>query len=54
MGCVKNFAVHNVLKWLVLINAEHTCNEANIETAKFIKKTTKPCPKCGERIHKID
>lgn len=35
-------------------NVEHKCNEANIETAKFIKKTTKPCPTCGERIHKID
>ena len=32
----------------------HTCKEENIESAKMIKKDTKPCPKCGTRIHKID
>jgi len=32
---------------------EHVCNEDQIKTAKLIKSTTKPCPKCGQRIHKI-
>lgn len=31
----------------------HTCNPDNIATAEMIKKDTKPCPKCGVRIHKI-
>ena len=32
---------------------KHTCNKDQVETAKLIKQTTKPCPKCGQRIHKI-
>ena len=32
----------------------HKCKEENVESAKMIKKDTKPCPKCGTRIHKID
>lgn len=32
----------------------HKCKEENVESAKMIKKDTKPCPKCGIRIHKID
>ena len=35
-------------------NVEHTCNTEDVESATFIKNTTKSCPKCGERIHKID
>ena len=35
-------------------NSEHTCDPANIETAKLIAKDTKGCPKCGEMITKID
>ena len=35
-------------------NIEHTCNEDKVQTATYIKNSTKPCPKCGERIHKID
>lgn len=34
-------------------NIDHTCKEADVETATLIKNTTKPCPKCGERINKI-
>lgn len=32
---------------------DHKCNENDVKTAEFIKSTTKPCPGCGERIHKI-
>ena len=31
----------------------HTCNPDSVASAEFIKKDTKPCPKCGTRIHKI-
>lgn len=31
----------------------HICNPDSIKTAEEIKKTTKPCPNCGERIYKI-
>ena len=34
-------------------NETHTCNPDNVASAEFIKKDTKPCPKCGTRIHKI-
>lgn len=32
----------------------HTCDPNTVETAKAIKKETRPCPKCGARIFKID
>lgn len=32
----------------------HTCDEGTKATAALIKKETKPCPKCGEGICKID
>jgi len=32
----------------------HTCVESDKLTADMIKKETKPCPKCGTRIYKID
>ena len=35
-------------------NTEHTCLEANVETAKLVMKETKPCPSCSIRIYKID
>jgi hypothetical protein len=35
-------------------DAEHTCNEEAKASAQLIKKETKPCPKCGVRIYKID
>ena len=35
-------------------HAEHTCNADDILSAKAIKDETKPCPKCGTRIFKID
>jgi hypothetical protein len=35
-------------------DAAHTCNPDTVETAKMIKADTRPCPKCGARISKID
>jgi len=35
-------------------HVEHVCNEDDVKTADLIKSTTKPCPKCGERISKIE
>jgi hypothetical protein len=35
-------------------DAPHTCDEGMKATAALIKKETKPCPKCGEGICKID
>lgn len=32
----------------------HTCKPENVESAKAIKKETRPCPKCAARIFKID
>ena len=32
----------------------HTCNPDMLETAKLIKKDTKPCPTCGEMIMKTE
>jgi hypothetical protein len=32
----------------------HVCNNDDIETAKMLKKDSKPCPKCGIIIFKID
>ena len=32
----------------------HTCNKDSVESAKAIKKETRPCPKCAARIFKID
>jgi hypothetical protein len=34
--------------------ATHECKEEDIESVKTILKETKPCPRCGTRIHKID
>jgi hypothetical protein len=32
----------------------HTCNEDAKASASLIRRETKPCPKCGVRIYKID
>jgi len=37
----------------VLGEEEHACKPDAVETAKAIKKETRPCPKCGVRIFKI-
>lgn len=33
---------------------EHVCDEELVKTMKLINKDTKPCPKCGTMIYKID
>jgi hypothetical protein len=33
---------------------DHKCNQDNVETAKMLLKDSKPCPKCGARIHRIE
>ena len=35
-------------------DAPHTCDEALKATVAMIVKESKPCPKCGERISKVD
>lgn len=37
-----------------VIEDEHKCDPNMVETAKSLKKDTKPCPKCATRIFKID
>jgi len=32
----------------------HACNPETVKTMALISKDTKPCPKCGTMIHKID
>lgn len=34
-------------------NHEHKCNPDSVKSAEMIRKDTKPCPTCGERIFKI-
>ena len=36
-----------------IMTENHECNEEKVETVKLIRKDTKPCPGCGEFIHKI-
>ena len=33
---------------------KHVCKQEDIESVNAIKKETKPCPRCGTRIHKIN
>jgi hypothetical protein len=35
-------------------DAPHECNKDTVESAKAIKSETRPCPKCGTRIFKVD
>ena len=34
-------------------NEDHECTQVNLESAKLVRETTKPCPKCATRIHRI-
>lgn len=36
------------------VDAEHACDPKNVESAELIMKETRPCPKCGVRIFKIE
>ena len=33
---------------------DHECDEETKKSVSFLKKDTKPCPKCGQLIHKIN
>lgn len=35
-------------------DSPHTCDPEHLETAKLLNKDTKPCPKCGTGIYKIE
>ena len=35
-------------------DAVHTCNKDDLDTAKLIRESSKPCPKCGEAIEKSE
>lgn len=37
-----------------IVTEDHVCNNDDVITVDEIKKSTKPCPKCGTRIHKIE
>lgn len=41
-------------KCFVIKEENHICNENDIKSAELIKKETKPCPNCSERIFKIE
>ena len=41
-------------KCMEIKNETHECESDTIETIKLLKKDTKPCPKCGQLIYKID
>ena len=34
--------------------ASHKCNKDDLQSVEAIRKETKPCPRCGTRIHKIN
>jgi hypothetical protein len=37
----------------IITEENHVCDNEKKESVEFIKKDTKPCPSCGEMIHKI-
>ena len=53
-GLCKNFSCKDCLVLLGNTkNDGHVCNEVNKSSAELIRKETKGCPGCGERIYKI-
>lgn len=55
-GICKNYTCNDCLENIGQSknNDEHKCDPNNIETAKMLLNETKPCPKCGSRIFKIE
>jgi len=41
-------------KCMEIKEEEHECNTDKVKTITLLKKDTKPCPKCGQLIFKID
>tara|TARA_Y100000768_G_scaffold178510_1_gene133692 strand:+ start:12697 stop:13995 length:1299 start_codon:yes stop_codon:yes gene_type:complete len=50
--CNKKACPHCIT--IISEDEEHVCDPDLVATAALIKKDTKPCPTCGERIMKID
>lgn len=45
---------NNICKHCMEIKEEnHECDEEKKETVKLLRQDTKPCPKCGQLIHKL-
>ncbi len=54
-GTCQKYACKDCLEVLGIQKAEtHTCNEEQKASVSLIIKESKPCPKCGTRISKID
>ena len=54
-GTCSKYACSECLEVKGLVrDVEHTCKEDAKATAALIRRETKPCPKCGVRIYKID
>lgn len=49
-----NFTCPNCLEIKGTDRNDHVCKPENVETAKLLAKDTKPCPGCGEMIHRIE
>ena len=45
--CMEVVGEHALLEY-------HVCDENSVKSAELIKKETRPCPGCGERIYKIE
>jgi len=48
--CMQKFCEH----CNEVLESNHVCDPKTVETIKFINRDTKPCPKCGTMIYKID
>lgn len=54
-GTCSKYACSECLEVKGLVrDVEHTCKEDAKATAALIRRETKPCPKCGVRIYKLD
>lgn len=45
---------HTCSKCFIVIDEGHECKQEDIDTVEELRKNTRPCPKCGLRISKID
>ena len=53
-ACSKYACPHCLVVLGVDKDPEHECDPDVVATVEQIKKETKPCPNCGERIGKVD
>jgi len=52
--CLEVLGLPDETTTLEVMKETHTCKPDNVESAKLIKKETRPCPKCGARIFKLE